>query len=287
VSKHDRIWLVAVQLVERMRPFVEGRISAQVLADSVVQDCDNLKRLPLGASILRCVGRAYRYEGAKYLRMHQKQQRVQYLNPPYYHGSNPTTTTTTAIVSDVSETIRFHWRNAKHLVTAAVASGRCVIAEQKHNLVNQQKKQTDSAQTNMYQYNGGEQMQHIGQLTDEEALPSDEEMRLEEKLKAQRVFIESLQVDALWKVSKIELDEIVRQACQLILSGEHFFFPSHQSPPHHHLHQDGWYPPSDGWVGSAGIAIDANLGRLRAAQALKLMGEVMVSRSKEGTAWKQ
>lgn len=269
-SKHDRMWLVATNLVERMRPYVEGRISAQCLADVVAQQCDSLKHLPLGASILRCVGRAYRYEANRYLRA----QRL------YWSGSSGSGSSAQRIVSGMTETVRFHWRHAKHLATAAVASGRCVLVEQQHKL-GTQRKQKSAAQAVMYQYADGE----LGQLVDEETLASDEDMRLEEKLKAQRVMIESLQIEALWKLSKMELDEIIREACQMILRGESFFYPTRQT-----LHFDSSaarHPPSDGWVGSAGMAIDANIGRLRAAQALQIMGEVMVSRSKEGTAWMQ
>ena len=257
LSKHDRIRLVAALLLERMRPFVEGRINAQALADVVAGECDNLKRLPLGASILRCIGRAYRHEGSRFL----KRQRLN-------RGRS-------RLLSDVSDVVQGHWRHVKHVATAAVASGRCVLAEQHHKLqYNHQIQQQQAAQAVMYHYDG-----EFGQVVGEDALPSDEELRVQEQLKAQRVLLESLQIEALWKVSKLELDQIVRDACQLILSGEYFFVPP--------SHQHAGYPPSDGWVGSAGIAIDASLGRVRVAQALSLMGEVMVSRSKQGTAWMQ
>ncbi|GKY98685.1 hypothetical protein MPSEU_000824800 [Mayamaea pseudoterrestris] len=294
-SKHDRTWYIAVRLVERMRPYVEGRVSAQTLAERLAEECDLLKRLALGASILRCIGRAYRYEGGRYLRKHRVHAEQRY---HYQHGFAKGSHTK-QIVADVSETVRFHWRNAKHLATAAVASGKCIVAEQQHKLGYYKRKvdQAAAQATTMYQQyqggsssNGNQQQPIIGQLHDEDPLPSDEDMRLEAKLKAQRVIIESLQIEALWKVSKMELDQIVRDACRLILSGEYFFFfPSQQHPVHQHdyLHYNQRSQYSDGWVGSAGVAIDAHLGRLRAAQALMLMGDVMVARSKEGTAWMQ
>lgn len=111
-------------------------------------------------------------------------------------------------------------------------------------------------------------------------LVSDEELKENERLKAQMALLESLQVEALWKITKIDLDRTVQEACNLILTGEYFFFPSHYSTG-----RSDWNQNADGWVGSTGEAVDANIGRLRAAAALVMLGDIMVRSSKEGTAW--
>lgn len=111
-------------------------------------------------------------------------------------------------------------------------------------------------------------------------LDSDEELKENERLKAQNALLESLQVEALWKITKIDLDRTMQEACNLILTGEYFFFPAHYSTG-----ISEWSQNADGWVGSTGEAVDANIGRLRAAAALVMVGDIMVRCSKEGTAW--
>lgn len=101
-------------------------------------------------------------------------------------------------------------------------------------------------------------------------LESDEQLKETERLKAQAAILESLQVEALWKITKIDLDRTIQEACNLILTGEYFFFPTQHA---------------DGWVGSTGEAVDTSIGRLRAAAALVMIGDIMVRCSKEGTAW--
>jgi hypothetical protein len=113
-------------------------------------------------------------------------------------------------------------------------------------------------------------------------LQTDEEINEVERLKAQRAMLQSLQVEALWKISKIDLDNTIREACQMILNGEYFFFPSHQSS-----RPSEWNQAGDGWVSHSGNTVDAMEARVRAAAALTLIGDVMVRCSKEGTAWKE
>lgn len=112
-------------------------------------------------------------------------------------------------------------------------------------------------------------------------LDSSEEIKENERLKAQTALLESLQVEALWKITKIDLDRTVQEACNLILTGEYFFFPSHQSVQSTVRSSRN----ADGWVGSTGELVDASIGRLRAAAALVMVGDIMVQCSKEGTAW--
>ena len=111
-------------------------------------------------------------------------------------------------------------------------------------------------------------------------LHSDEDIKKIEHQKAQQALLESLQIEALWKISKIELDRTIQEACNLILDKNYFFFPTHQSPTRLDRKMDG-----DGWVSSTGKTIDATVGQMMAASALVLMGDVMVKCSKEGTSW--
>jgi hypothetical protein len=107
-----------------------------------------------------------------------------------------------------------------------------------------------------------------------------DEIRETEEEKAHQAVINSLQVEALWKIAKIDLDKTIQEACQVILQGEYFFFPSYQST--------SWdYAPSNvqGWVASNGQAIEVSIGKLRAAAAMILIGDIMVQSSKERTSW--
>lgn len=131
------------------------------------------------------------------------------------------------------------------------------------------------------------QVQLIGEDESLESLSdhlnTNEEIKELEQSKSQNALLETLQVEALWKISKIDLDRTIQEACNLILSGQYFFFPSHH--PSKAATFEGRTSGDDGWVGSTGEIIDAKLGRLRAARALVLVGDVMVRCSKEGTSW--
>ena len=85
------------------------------------------------------------------------------------------------------------------------------------------------------------------------------------------------------------MDKTIRKACELILNGDYFFFPSHQSPfPREQLHQESssQIDTDHGWVGTTGKVVHAEQARLEAAQAMIMIGEIMVQRSKDGTSWK-
>ena len=215
----------------------------------------------MGAQILRCIGRAYRYSGQRVLRRHNPQN--------YGKGSSKVPL---PMLLDVSDQLRDQWRNLKHVLTAAVASGRVVLSEE---VAKRSRQQRPTKPAIDYHWSG-----ELGDLrwvdnddSHETALPSDEEIREEAQRKAQDAMLESLQVEALWKITKIDLDRTIREACDLILEGDYFFFPGRRT---NH---------DDGWVGSSGIAIQAGTGRVRAAAALIMLGDIMVQRSKEGTAW--
>jgi len=176
--------------------------------------------------------------------------------------------------------------------------------------------------------------------------PIDNNLHQIQNKKAHDAILSAHQMEALWKITKIELDRTIRSACRWILSptdmavddydnlegdyhrhstygadGWFAFCPSEQSPyyedwqhyprefsgssafpqPHDRLHRNNKQnyrhreKPSrqgefhtrgpDGWVGTNGEAISMNVGRLRAAAAMVLVGDVMVRCSKESTSW--
>jgi len=119
---------------------------------------------------------------------------------------------------------------------------------------------------------------------DTEDFPHHEETRELERNKAEDAVISTLQVEALWKISKIELDRTIQEACDIILSGNYFFFPSHYCTEIYAQRQTR-LPLDNGWVaGSTGQVIETEVGRLRAAAALVLVGDILVQSSKERTS---
>lgn len=255
----QRVLLISARLLEKIRPLVEGTVDERIMSYIVAEECDRLKKLPMGAQILRCIGRAYRHTGQHYLEQHHSTKKLS---------------------TDVSLKVRHHWRQTKNLWTAALASGRVTLTEKKYS------QQAKKSQNNKKILPALE-YQRLGELIDEEDdhelhLQSDEEINETERLKAQRAMLQSLQVEALWKISKIDLDNTIREACRMILDGEYFFFPSHQSS-----RPTEWNQADHGWVSHSGSTVDATEARIKAAAALTLIGNIMVQCSKEGTAWKE
>ena len=95
---------------------VEGAIDESTLADTVAQECDSLKKVPLGAQIIRCIGRAYRHSGQRVLRQHHRNSKSVLLHPLHVGAA-------------LSDTMRDKMRDAKQVLTAAFASGRLVLTE--------------------------------------------------------------------------------------------------------------------------------------------------------------
>ena len=284
IRREERIRVLAADLVEKLRPYVEGLISLQELVDISVKDYDEIKHLPMGAQILRCVGRAYRAGGQHVL--HQMQQ----------NGSGL-----------LQHHVREKWRSAKHILHAAILSGRVVLSESKA------RKSTSSpiART----AGAPKAIESFSDDTpfddDEEADlvegPSEDDIRQQERQKACQTRLHSLQLEALWKVSKIDLDRTIRTACSRVLQREHNSFcpnasfgksdlppPPPPRGPSSGVRVDGWVgippPPSrlSHRTPTRAVplrAVDVHEARFRAAQALTVLGDVMVQRSKEGTAW--
>jgi hypothetical protein len=306
-SHQDRVMFLAATLLERIRPLVEGTIDENVVADVIAQECDVLKRLPLGAQIIRCIGRAYRHAGQHVLRKHRAQSRFLLWRAG----------------ADLSGTVRAKMRSAKQVLTAAVASGRAMwtekqLQQQRHDkellsdvpAIGYHNEESDRGPfdevSGFTRMNGTYQRArrspfdaslksqtsyvYLQLISDHDVddlsshLQSNEEIQQQERWKAQSAQLESLQVEALWKISKIDLDRTIQEACNLILSGDYFFFPFHQSP----IRADPNRAVSDGWVASStGETVSVDVGKLRAAAALVMMGDIMVQCSKEGTSWRE
>lgn len=293
-----RIRIVAAHLVEQIRPLVEGRVDAAAYQHQLTVGCDSLKTLPMGAHILRCVGRAYRHAGRDFLESHHWSPSMN-----HHHYREAHRDGVRRLPSRAFWQARQRFRDARYFATAAWASGRAAIME--HQWKSQQQKLERHQKRRQQQRR--EQLEYKGEFPEEETFNDDmtedesdsflpimmneddyddgdleEELKLLEQMKAQETLMQSQQLEALWKVTKIDLDRVVREACNMILTGEYFFQPSHQAIDHRSL------PSGDniGWVSSSGTTMEAHQARLMAAEAMVLTGDIMVRRSKEGTAWK-
>ena len=99
----------------------------------------------------------------------------------------------------------------------------------------------------------------------------EEEIKELERLKAQQALLHSMQVEALWKVSKIDLDRTIRDACRMILEeeSERYLFPNAHYHQQHEIYPAPPPPPrhdgttssttsssissyGDGWISRTG-----------------------------------
>ena len=238
LSYEDRILFLAANLLERIRPLVEDTISPSDLTGSIAQECVVLKKLPLGAQILRCIGRAYRRAGQQVLR----QERFK-------------------LAGEVTNTLQKYKHMTKHILEAAAVGGKLIVTEKMNT-----RKSIGGAE-------GAPRIEYHFHEEDEEF--DDNAVKEVEKDKASKAELESLQIEALWKISKIHLDRAINDACKQVLEGKYFFFPSDLSS-----NRKDWDEGGDGWVSARGQTIIASVGRLRAASALVLIGDMMVKCSK-------
>jgi curved DNA-binding protein CbpA len=239
-SKRDRVHFIAASLLERLIPVIEGSLPEHVFLDHLIQQCDRWKSLPLGAQIVRCIGRAYRYEGERFLRQGMP-------------------------LASVQDGMRSMMRQAKYFAHAAVAGGRVVLEERK--VVAAQQQQTTSPPPHPAIHDRPVQHWEDDDTEETELLLSSETVHKQELDQAHQAVLESLQVEALWKICKIDLDRTIRTACHVLLDG-----PATTT--------------TTGWIGQKnGNAVLAHHGRIQLALLLVRMGNIMVHRSKEGTAW--
>ena len=310
VMEEHRVRTVAALLLESIRPLVEGRLDASYYTHLLSQDCDRWKRLPLGAQIIRSVGRAYRHEGREFLQRFKSNNMEAYSwrsgNNNANRGKNVSKKQLVLqLQTDLSIGFRQRWRSTKGILEAAAVSGRLAMAERSFNeqekkrkqqQLEKQRKKNEAYETIGYNGNGYDHSTsdtYLPQMEDfvyddddnyESLDDLEEEQKELEKLKAQQSLLQTLQIEALWKVCKIDLDRIVRRACGMILSGEYFFYSSHQSSLEYYTNQGG---SSNGWVASSGRTIDSERAKVAAAEAMIMTGEIMVQQSKQGTSWKR
>ncbi|KAL3757585.1 hypothetical protein ACHAWU_006764 [Discostella pseudostelligera] len=328
--QQQRIHYLITTITERLRPIIEGTISQETFIDTIHEECNALKYSPLGAQILRCIGRAYLAEGHRALRRKRRRSgtigsspslRHYHHHRPHHHrrrhhrhhqhfpekktGSQPEVVVDTAI--DM-------WYDVKQYALAALASSKLIMMERKINKMEEEHLRTGTDCT------AGS---HVHPRHDDKF---DREMKHNQKQKLHEALLAAHQIEALWKLSKIELYQIVRQACRRIveepnlIDGDydvrrrryhwHANFPSwggHQQSPtvddwrknnlppppppppssrheHHHIHHlkinDSRLNTRDRIPEYAG-----EVGRLRAAAAMILVGDIMVQSSTNETAW--
>ena len=240
LSYEERILFLAANLVERMRPLVEDVISTSAMVDSIANECAVLKKLPLGAQILRCIGRAYRRAGQQVLRRERYK-----------------------LAGEITNALQSYKHKTQHLLEAVAVGSRLMLTE---------KKQEDRKSDTSNFMNAQARLEYHF-LEDEDL--DDNAIKEAEHEKAKKAQLESLQIEALWKVSKISLDRAISDSCHHVLDGKYFFFPSHASS-----NTLDWSKGGDGWVSSRGQVISASAGRLRAALALVLIGDTFVKCAK-------
>lgn len=292
-GKEARVCYLTSTIIEKLRPLVEDTVSQEMYVQSVYDDCIALSKSGLGKQILRCVGRAYRREGYRVLRTMNRNKSDHGLNISKQNRHS----------HKMADVLRDSWSTMQHLASAVLATGKLALVETKLKQLHKKKERIRSrrtADTNMVTMGDRSNisdsafMESIGILPDDavESMFSDDEGELPEELddahfkhladeKTYNALLTSHQTDVLWKLSKIDLDSTIRKACRQILlptnEGWCSFFPSQNSP-----YPNDWgmshysSMQQDGWVGQDGNAISMEVGRLRAAAALVLVGDIMV-----------
>ena len=245
-TKEERIHNVLLHLVEQMRPILEAppfytNTTMQHVLTHWAQMCDRTKYLPFGAGILRCIGRAYQYEGRLVLLREWRARKLR-----------------TAL------------RQLGHWSHAALAGSRVLLPRGAMAWTSRR----DPQAADVLLPCGNDE-------TDEMAT----------------AYWESMQMEALWKVYKMELDDIIRQACRQLLDGRgQALLPSHAtsslSLPRGSAEMiHGYIPSSRGaHTKDDGVHVvwttQSSSVRTSMATILVRMGQVMVERSKVGTAWR-
>ena len=317
-QRPQRLVYLTATITERLRPLVEGTVSQDVFVSDVYRECNSLKKVGLGAQILRCVGRAYRIEGYRVLRtMHHEKmtgRRIHNYRHYTFDRSRRKRRRRHAHHHEVADNVVDKARDLKQFALAALAQGKMVIMEQKikkleeqytrQKLHYQKEKQERMDKEKVKRIQTGLVYDNIGSLSDGEehdidqcddfdnilgAFSDDEEDLLrflnddddkdnmhdelehelhhEQNQKTYTALLSAHQMEALWKISKIELTKIIREACRCVL-------------------EESDVLQYDGWVDTTGRkVIPSDVGRLRAAAAMVLVGDIMVQSSKEGTSW--
>lgn len=313
-----RMSVIESDLKELVRPLIEGQITQEQMAHLMVQKSQSLKQIPLGPQILRCVGRAYRRAGqlclsnnnnSLYHNQRNKDRIKQHLNSDK---------SLKLLLNTSQHKIKGSIRSAKHFAEAAFATGKLLYTEQKEKsrllmLSNKNKKKSnDKKQIEYYENNRDEEDFYMNSfsasgssssssssgeednfmfdddfLFDESNINGDnddeqEQQQSKEEQVIHKAIIQILQIEALWKITKIELDRIVFDACTRLLK----IRGRNNKNNNHHHHYHGYISTTSGGAHQQHHeVISSDIMRLRAASALILIGDVYVRCSKEGTSW--
>jgi curved DNA-binding protein CbpA len=326
-TRHARVHYITCTTVEKLRPLVEGTVNQETYIQSLYDEYITLSKSALGKQILRCVGRAYRREGYRVLRTMDKRKRIR----GYHHYDS----SGNKHHHKFTDLLRDSWRDIKHISSAAVASGKLAVVETKLKRLQKERemkrlKSRDEVRWITTRSGKGDDtlssgkdkgvmnLDNIGALPDEidkeivdelESMFSDDEYANDlddshfEHLATEKTYTALLsahQTEVLWKLTKMDLDSTVSEACRRLLSpsssnnkngqeGWYAFFPSENSPypsdwnhnPHSTYQYGQHREMQDGWVGTDGHVIPMEVGRLRAAAALVLVGDMMVRCGKD------
>lgn len=303
-------------ITERLRPLVEG-ISQDLFVAEIIRECNLIKKVGLGSQIIRCIGRAYRIEGYRVLRqMHHDKMSGRNRGSQHRHGRRNKSTH-----HEVADILTDTLREAKHLSQAALSHGRLMMTEQRIKRLEEEAQKSRKQREQRQRFKKikirdesirGEKDDHfvsnIGSLSDnnedieseydtvgfsddeEEGDESDDhddlefDLHHEQNKKIHEALQQAQQIEALWKLHKMELSSTIRRACRLILEPTSSTFCP---PPIPHSTYDQSRQSYDGWVSSTGRVVLMDVGRLRAAAALVLFGDILVQSSKEGTSWRK
>ena len=296
--QNDQSQLLVRTITERLRPLVEGTISQDLFQAFIIRECNLIKKIGLGAQIIRCIGRAYRIEGYRVLRqMHHDKMLGRSRSQHRRHGRRRKSTQ-----HEVADILTDTLREAKHLSQAALSQGRLIRTEQRIKRLEEEAQKTrqqreqrqrfkkiktrderidEKNDDDIFVSNIGSlsdiesEYDNIGGFSDNEVDEEDEsddlddlefELHHEQNKKVHEALQQAQQIEALWKLHKMELSSTIRRVCRLILEPTSSTFCP---PPIPHPTHD----PYDGWVGSTGRVVPMDVGRLRAAAALVLTGK--------------
>lgn len=336
-SNLHRMHNIQNSLMQKLLPIVDGTITQELFIANLYHECSSLKSSPLGAQILRCVGRAYRIEGYRVLRQELSRGGTRdSWKPRAPEYTRHDTNGFDKAKHRLSNIAVDRYRDVKHLAQAALASTKLIHTERQMKRLDNERRRAEDERSNRRQKRHSEEIgkrrmiegrkRHAnihshgigalpGEETSEDALgdfsldlndldshfmhdedPDNDALEWELQHTQQQKIYQALhsmhQMEALWKLTKIELDRVVRESCRSLLSPAwDAFGPSNYGGWHNeHAQQDyqniygAGYESNfrqDGWVNPLGETVSNRVGRLRAAAALVLVGDIFVQCSKE------
>ena len=344
-SNLQRMHRIQNSLMQKLLPIVDGTITQELFIANLYNECGTLKSSPLGAQILRCVGRAYRIEGYRVLRRELSRDGTHdSWKPRAPEYARHDTNGLHKAKHRLSNIAVDRYRDVKHLAQAALASTKLIHMERQMKRLDKERRRAKDERSKQRQNRHSEEIDRrrmiegrrrdanihsdgIGALpgeepsegalgdfspdlsdldshfTDDSSLDDEDsdndtlewELQHTQQQKIYQALHSIHQMEALWKLTKIELDRVVRESCRSLLSPawDAFGPPSHYEGWHneHQQWQQDYHDTygagydssflQDGWVNPLGETVSNRVGRLRAAAALVLMGDIFVQCSKE------